>query len=102
GADWPVKAHQRGERPEPRRKRADQPAPLAVGDDVGACGHGRGCGLSRAMPATPAWPPRSLPRLFVKAPLGEGALVELDSSQANYLGNVLRMKAGGELLLFDG
>jgi len=54
------------------------------------------------MPATPAWPPKSLPRLFVTAALGEGARVELDAAQANYLGNVLRMKAGAELLLFDG
>ena len=54
------------------------------------------------MPATPAWPSKSLPRLFVMAPLGEGARVELDAGQANYLGNVLRMRAGGELLLFDG
>jgi 16S rRNA (uracil1498-N3)-methyltransferase len=54
------------------------------------------------MPATPAWPPKSLPRLFVRSALSQGALVELDSKQANYLGNVLRMSAGGELLLFDG
>ena len=54
------------------------------------------------MPATPAWPPKSLPRLFVRAPLGEGAAVELDAAQANYLGNVMRLGAGGELLLFDG
>jgi 16S rRNA (uracil1498-N3)-methyltransferase len=54
------------------------------------------------MPATPAWPPRSLPRLFVRQPLGEGAGVELDVPQANYLGNVLRMGEGGELLVFDG
>jgi 16S rRNA (uracil1498-N3)-methyltransferase len=54
------------------------------------------------MPATPAWPPKSLPRLFVRAALGEGAEVELDPKQANYLGNVLRMGAGAELLLFDG
>ena len=54
------------------------------------------------MPATPAWPPKSLPRLFVRQPLGEGATVELDAGQANYLGNVLRMSAGGELLVFDG
>ena len=53
------------------------------------------------MPATPAWPPSSLPRLYVTAPLGEGAAVELDASQANYLGNVLRMREGSELLLFD-
>ena len=54
------------------------------------------------MPATPAWPPKSLPRLFVRQPLSEGAAVDLDAGQANYLGNVLRMGAGAELLLFDG
>jgi 16S rRNA (uracil1498-N3)-methyltransferase len=54
------------------------------------------------MPATPAWPPKSLPRLFVRQPLGEGAHVELDSAQANYLGNVLRMGEGAELLVFNG
>ena len=54
------------------------------------------------MPATPAWPPRSLPRLFVRAVLREGAAVELEAGQANYLGNVLRMGVGAEVLLFDG
>ena len=54
------------------------------------------------MPATPAWPPKSLPRLFVRTPLGEGSRVELDAQQANYLGNVLRLKEGAELLVFDG
>jgi 16S rRNA (uracil1498-N3)-methyltransferase len=54
------------------------------------------------MPATPAWPPKSLPRLFVRQQLGEGAQVELDAAQANYLGNVLRLKEGAELLTFDG
>jgi 16S rRNA (uracil1498-N3)-methyltransferase len=54
------------------------------------------------MAATPAWPPKSLPRLFVRSALGEGTHVELDAAQANYLGNVLRMKEGAELLLFDG
>jgi len=54
------------------------------------------------MPATPAWPPKSLPRLFVRMPLGEGARVELDQSQANYLGNVMRLSEGAEVLLFDG
>lgn len=54
------------------------------------------------MPATPAWPPKSLPRLFVRAALSEGAVVELDGGQANYLGNVMRLKAGDEVLLFDG
>jgi 16S rRNA (uracil1498-N3)-methyltransferase len=54
------------------------------------------------MPAIPAWPPRSLPRLFVRQPLSEGTSVDLDTGQANYLGNVLRMAVDGELLLFDG
>jgi 16S rRNA (uracil1498-N3)-methyltransferase len=54
------------------------------------------------MPATPAWPPKSLPRLFVRQPLEQGASLDLDSSQAHYLGNVLRLGAGSELLVFDG
>jgi 16S rRNA (uracil1498-N3)-methyltransferase len=54
------------------------------------------------MPATPAWPPRSLPRLFVETPLAAGARVELEAAQANYLGNVMRLKEGDRLLLFDG
>jgi 16S rRNA (uracil1498-N3)-methyltransferase len=54
------------------------------------------------MPATPAWPPRSLPRLFVRQLLSEGAGVELDAGQANYLGNVMRLGVGAELLVFDG
>lgn len=54
------------------------------------------------MPATPAWPPRSLPRLFLRQPLDEGAAVELNPGQANYLGNVLRLALGAELLVFDG
>src|SRR5439155_7351414 len=54
------------------------------------------------MPATPAWPPKSLPRLFVRRALLEGAAVELDASQANYLGNVMRLGLGAELLIFDG
>jgi 16S rRNA (uracil1498-N3)-methyltransferase len=54
------------------------------------------------MPATPAWPPRSLPRLFVRQPLSERARVELDPAQANYLGNVMRRGEGAELLVFDG
>ena len=58
--------------------------------------------LSGAMPATPAWPPKSLPRLFVRQALGEGDAVDLDAAQANYLGNVMRLGAGAELLVFDG
>lgn len=54
------------------------------------------------MPATPAWPPRSLPRLFLRSPLSDGARITLDSMQANYLANVLRLGEGAELLVFDG
>jgi len=54
------------------------------------------------MPATPAWPPKSLPRLFVRSALSPGAPVELDAAQANYLGNVMRLGEGAELLVFDG
>ena len=52
------------------------------------------------MPATPAWPPKSLPRLFVRAALGDGAEIDLDPGQANYLGNVLRLKEDDEILVF--
>ena len=54
------------------------------------------------MPATPAWPPKSLPRLFVRQGLSEGASVELDAAPTNYLGNVMRLGVGAELLVFDG
>jgi len=54
------------------------------------------------MPATPAWPPKSLTRLFVRTPLMEGVRVDLNAGQANYLGNVMRLGEGAELLVFDG
>jgi 16S rRNA (uracil1498-N3)-methyltransferase len=54
------------------------------------------------MIATPAWPPRSLQRLFVDTPLTAGGLVTVEGPQAHYLANVLRMGAGDQLLLFDG
>jgi 16S rRNA (uracil1498-N3)-methyltransferase len=42
------------------------------------------------------------PRLYVEAPLQEGADVALDSAQAHYLGTVLRLKSGGRVLVFNG
>src|SRR5437660_1421891 len=42
------------------------------------------------------------PRLYLDAPLDEGASIALDASQANYLGNVLRLKAGDGVLVFNG
>ncbi len=53
------------------------------------------------MPATPAWPPASLPRLYVDAPLAEGAAVTLEGAPAHYLANVLRLQAGAQVKLFD-
>lgn len=54
------------------------------------------------MPATPAWPPRALPRLFVDQPLADGAAVLLQDKPAHYLANVLRLAEGAAVLLFDG
>ena len=42
------------------------------------------------------------PRLFVDAPLAQEARVPLDRDQSNYLGNVLRLAAGAEVLAFNG
>ena len=53
------------------------------------------------MPATPAWPPASTPRLFVDAPLETGASPVIDGQAAHYLLNVMRTKAGDPLLLCD-
>jgi 16S rRNA (uracil1498-N3)-methyltransferase len=54
------------------------------------------------MPSTPAWPPRSLPRLYVDQPLGAGQTVLLEGKPAHYLATVMRLGEGAELLLFDG
>ncbi|MDB5678600.1 16S rRNA (uracil(1498)-N(3))-methyltransferase [Sphingomonas bacterium] len=53
------------------------------------------------MAATPAWPPRSTPRLFVETPLAEGGQVRVEGGQAHYLLSVLRLKAGDPVKLFD-
>ena len=46
--------------------------------------------------------PREKIRLFVDAPLGEGKAVALSRDQAHYLANVLRLKAGAQVLVFNG
>lgn len=50
------------------------------------------------MPATPAWPPGSPPRLFVDQALAPGLSIAVDG---NYLVNVLRLGAGAKVKLFD-
>src|SRR3954447_8334795 len=42
------------------------------------------------------------PRLYLGVPLHDGAAIALDPSQANYLGNVLRLKPGDSVLVFNG
>ena len=41
-------------------------------------------------------------RLYVDAPLAEGARVTLSREQANYLLNVLRLETGDRIILFNG
>ena len=53
------------------------------------------------MPATPAWPPQSTPRLFVAPPLGPGGYA-VEGAQAHYLAQVMRLKPGDPVKLFDG
>lgn len=52
------------------------------------------------MGATPAWPPRSTPRLFIDAPLTPGAL-SIEGAPAHYLATVMRARAGDPVVLFD-
>jgi 16S rRNA (uracil1498-N3)-methyltransferase len=42
------------------------------------------------------------PRLYIDASLDAGASITLDPAQANYLGNVLRLKSGDSVLVFNG
>jgi len=53
------------------------------------------------MSATPAWPPRSAPRLFVPGPLEQGAEIALDGAQAHYLGKVMRVAPGDAVIVCD-
>lgn len=53
------------------------------------------------MPATPAWPPKSAPRLFVAGALTEGAAVTIEGPQAHYLARVMRVAEGDAVVLCD-
>ena len=52
-------------------------------------------------PRTPAWPPKSAPRLFLAEMLSEGGTVSLEGNQANYLGRVMRVSPGDSVVLCD-
>lgn len=53
------------------------------------------------MPATPAWPPKSTPRLFVEQALAVGITLSIDGNSAHYLTSVMRLKEGAPVKLFD-
>lgn len=53
------------------------------------------------MPATPAWPPQSTPRLFVESTLSDGLELAIAGPQAHYLISVMRLKVGAPIKLFD-
>jgi 16S rRNA (uracil1498-N3)-methyltransferase len=53
------------------------------------------------MSATPAWPPRSAPRLFVTGPLAQGQSVTIEGGQAHYLAKVMRVAPGDAVILCD-
>jgi 16S rRNA (uracil1498-N3)-methyltransferase len=53
------------------------------------------------MISTPAWPPQSTPRLFMESALAQGELRRVDGPQGHYLANVMRLKAGDPVKLFD-
>ena len=53
------------------------------------------------MSATPAWPPKSAPRLFVDCRLEEGLRLPLDGGQAHYLGKVMRVAPGDAVIVCD-
>ena len=53
------------------------------------------------MPATPAWPPKSAPRLFIVTPLAEGTSVAIEGAQAHYLAKVMRVSPGDAVVLCD-
>ena len=44
----------------------------------------------------------SAPRLYVRPDLHPGAVLHLDQAQRNYLCNVLRLKQGSDILVFNG
>ena len=53
------------------------------------------------LPATPAWPPRSAPRLFVAGPLAAGVAVPIEGGQAHYLARVMRVSEGDAVIVCD-
>lgn len=57
--------------------------------------------MTTPMPATPAWPPKSAPRLFVPGPLQADGAVAVEGAQAHYLLRVMRLTPGDAVVLCD-
>lgn len=53
------------------------------------------------MPAIPAWPPASTPRLYVAQQLDGLSEIGITGAQAHYLSGVMRAKPGDPIRLFD-
>lgn len=53
------------------------------------------------MPATPAWPPASTPRLYIDQPLEGLNEIPITGPQAHYLAGVMRAQPGDPVRLFD-
>lgn len=78
--------------PSPEFRRQEMGSRFRGNDDLGN---------ARVMPATPAWPPKSAPRLFVPGPLAQGAPIALEGPQAHYLARVMRVTAADAVVLCD-
>lgn len=53
------------------------------------------------MPATPNWPPKSAPRLFVEPELAAGQQRVIEGNPAHYLARVMRVAPGDAVILCD-
>lgn len=53
------------------------------------------------MPETPAWPPKSAPRLFVDTVIDADAQIHVEGNQAHYLSKVMRVAPGDAVILCD-
>ncbi len=59
------------------------------------------CATSLPMSATPAWPPKSAPRLFVVGPLALDVRLTIEGPQGHYLARVMRVSPGDAVVLCD-
>ncbi|KLI63473.1 16S rRNA (uracil(1498)-N(3))-methyltransferase [Aurantiacibacter marinus] len=53
------------------------------------------------MPATPEWPPRSAPRLFVEQTVELDCQLRISGNQAHYLSRVMRVSEGDTIIVCD-